>query len=101
MKSQPAITPPTRGRVVCAYGAEASFLLEGKDTAGQFTMFIEVTPPGGGPPHCHTKEDECRHTAIFLADGQGSDVPAGGAASMPKDSTHTFNTTTAPGIHFV
>ena len=34
-------------------------LLDGKQTGGKFTAFLNITPPGGGPgPHYYEREDE-------------------------------------------
>jgi glyoxylate utilization-related uncharacterized protein len=34
-------------------------LLDGKQTGGKFTAFLNITPPDGGPgPHYHEREDE-------------------------------------------
>jgi quercetin dioxygenase-like cupin family protein len=95
----PAISLSGQGQVVHAYGEEVTFLLEGKHTGGRYTMFFEITPPGGGPPpHYHKTEDEWFYvlegTASFFADGEWTDVPAGGAVFMPKGNVHTFKNNT-------
>ena len=78
-----------------AFGEEVTVLLGGNETGGQFTLFCEVTPPGGGPPpHYHLDEDEWFYVlegqASFLVDGQWQDVPVGTALFMPRGVVHTF-----------
>ena len=91
----PTITFPRQGRVVRAYGDEATFHLEGKHTGGRLTMWTTVTPPGGGPPpHYHKVEDELffvlEGRASFLHDSQWEEVPPGTVVFMPKGAVHTF-----------
>ena len=47
------------GRTLRAFGHAIVVLLDGKQTGGKFTTFLNMTPPGGGPgPHYHEREDE-------------------------------------------
>ena len=47
------------GRTLHAFGHAVVILLDGKQTGGKFTAFLNITPPGGGPgPHYHEHEDE-------------------------------------------
>jgi len=47
------------GRTLRAFGHAIVILLDGKQTDGKFTAFLNMTPPGGGPgPHYHDHEDE-------------------------------------------
>ena len=94
-----AIKLPGQTQSVRAFGDEITFLLEGKHTGGQFTMFLVVTQPGDGPPpHYHKSEDEwfyvLESTASFFADGKWSDVPVGGAVFVPKNCVHRFKNNT-------
>jgi quercetin dioxygenase-like cupin family protein len=82
-------------RVLNAFGEEVTILLDGQRTAGQLTMWKEITPPGGGPPpHYHLLEDEAFHVlegrVAFLWDGEWHEVGPGGAAFMPRGVVHTF-----------
>jgi quercetin dioxygenase-like cupin family protein len=82
-------------KVIRAFGDEITVHLGGKETGGKFTMFTDVTPPGGGPPpHYHTMEDEWFHVlegrAAFFKDGQWTEVPAGTSVFMPKGTVHAF-----------
>ena len=82
-------------RVLHAFGEEVTILLDGERTNGKLTMWIEVTPPGGGPPpHYHLNEDESFHVlegrVAFLADDHWHEVGPGGAAFMPRGVVHTF-----------
>ena len=55
----PAIVQHGTGRTLRAFGEQVTVLLDGSQTGGQFTAFLESTEPGGGPPpHFHEHEDE-------------------------------------------
>lgn len=92
---EPAITLPGQGPVLRAFGEEVTILLCGGQTGDKFTLFHEVTPPGGGPPlHYHKQDDEHFYVlegqASFCKDGQWTEVPAGTAVFMPKGTVHAF-----------
>ena len=40
---------PGSGKVIRAFGDEVTVHLGTQETGGKFTMFTDVTPPGGGP----------------------------------------------------
>ncbi|HYF33957.1 MAG TPA: cupin domain-containing protein [Prosthecobacter sp.] len=103
--SQPKIDPPpvivtaAQGRVLHAFGEQATILLDGQSTGGLFTSFIEVTPPGGGPPpHYHDREDEWFYilegSVSFFTNGQWSDAHPGDTVFAPRGSIHTFKNNT-------
>jgi quercetin dioxygenase-like cupin family protein len=90
-----AVVMPGTGAVFEAFGEEAHFLLTGAETGGKYTQWIEVTPPGHGPPaHFHTREDEWFHVMegrfSFLRNGEWAEVPEGAAVYMPKGEIHAF-----------
>jgi quercetin dioxygenase-like cupin family protein len=81
--------------VLRAFGEEVTILLDGERTGGKLTAWMEVTPPGGGPPpHYHSIEDETFHViegrAGFLVNGELREVGPGGSAFMPHGAVHTF-----------
>ena len=95
MPPAPAIVPPAGARVFHAFGDTASFHLTGEETGGAYTMFVNVTAPGGGPPpHRHEHEDEWFYVlegrAEFFQDGVWTEVPAGTSVFMPRGSVHAF-----------
>ena len=66
-ETNPSISPvdssllkrANEGRTLRAFGHAVVILLDGEQTGGKFTAFLNVTPPGGGPgPHYHEHEDE-------------------------------------------
>jgi quercetin dioxygenase-like cupin family protein len=101
-------------RVLHAFGEEVTILLDGERTDGALTMWMEITPPGGGPPpHYHLNEDETFHVfegrVAFLLNEEWNVVGPGGTAFMPRSVVHTFKNvgdepsrmlimTTPPGI---
>jgi len=91
----PYITPSNAGPTVQAYGDTLLFLATGKQTGGRYTAFIDITPPGGGPPpHFHKNEDELffviEGRMNFLVEGRWNEVGAGGHVFAPRHSVHTF-----------
>ncbi|MCW1884638.1 cupin domain-containing protein [Luteolibacter flavescens] len=95
MPFPPSIVPIAEAKVLHAFGDTASFQLTGEETGGRYTMFVNVTAPGGGPPpHRHDHEDEWFYVvegrAEFFKDGEWTEVPPGTAVFMPRGSVHTF-----------
>jgi quercetin dioxygenase-like cupin family protein len=91
----PSIVPPAEAKTYQAFGDTASFQLTGEETGGSYTMFVNVTAPGGGPPpHRHEHEDEWFYVvegrAEFFQDGAWTAVPAGTVVFMPRGSVHAF-----------
>lgn len=98
MISQPVLISAGQGRTIRAFGEELHFHLTGENTGGACAQWIEVTPPGSGPPpHYHTNEEECFYvlegTVSFFKDGVWTEVGPGAGAFIPKNSVHTFKNT--------
>ena len=76
-QSTPAavIVTPADSLVIGAYGDEFRFHLTSEHTNGKFTLFTDITPPGGGPPpHYHANEDE----TFTVIEGQADQGTADG-----------------------
>ena len=91
----PAICLPDHARHCCAFGESITFHMTGQDSGGRYTMFTEVTPPGGGPPiHVHEHEDEwfliLEGSARFFINDQWHDLPVGTTVFAPRRSVHTL-----------
>ena len=91
----PSLIQPGQDLVLKAFGAEARFHLTGAQTEGRYTMFTEVTPPGGGPPpHVHANQDEWFHVlegrVAFFLDNQWTEAGVGVSAFIPRGTPHTF-----------
>jgi len=92
----PAIVPA--GRVLHGFGEEVVFHLTGNETNGQLTTWMEIIPPGGGPPlHYHENEDEyfvvLEGKVSFFQNNQWTEVGPGGAVFLPRNSVHAFKNT--------
>jgi quercetin dioxygenase-like cupin family protein len=90
-----SIIPDSRGQVLRAFGDEVTIKLTGEQTGGKFTLWINITPPGGGPPpHYHLDEDELfmvrEGTLRFFANDQWTQVGPGGVVFAPRRTVHTF-----------
>lgn len=98
----PVVTGPSPNRVLRAFGEEVTVLLDGTQTGGQFTAFLEVTPPGGGPPpHLHEREHEWFYilegNVSFFTEGRWTEAKPGDVVFAPRHGVHTFkNNTTRP-----
>lgn len=91
----PFVQPPAGGNVLHAFGEVVTIHLGGSETDGKFTLWTEVTPPGGGPPpHLHEREDEVFYVlegrAEFLVDNEWRPAGSGAVAFLPRGSRHTF-----------
>jgi mannose-6-phosphate isomerase-like protein (cupin superfamily) len=67
------------GRTLRAFGHAIAVPLDGEQTGGKFTAFLNMTPPGGGPgPHYHEREDEWFYVVegrvSFLMNGTWTDL---------------------------
>jgi len=91
------LTPPGAGRVFEAFGERVTLLIEGADSGGSCTQWLEEVPPGGGPPpHYHLHEDEwffVLEGLVSFFDGRSNswtELGPGGSAFMPREAVHTF-----------
>ncbi len=90
-----AIVQPGEGRVCRLFGEEITIQLDARQTGGKFTAFLEITPPGGGPPrHSHSIEDEwffvLEGRISFCTEDKWTEAPPGTAFFAPRKSVHTF-----------
>ena len=87
------------GRVLRAFGHAIAVLLDGEQTGGKFTAFLNMTPPGSGPgPHYHEREDEWFYVVegrvSFLMNGTWTDLFPGDCVYSPRGSVHGFKNNT-------
>jgi len=107
MSSLPvSIYPATGDRTLHAFGEEVQLYLTGAETGGRFTQWLEITPPGGGPPpHFHTNEDEwfyvLQGTVSFFRDGAWQEVGPGARVWCPRETIHTFQNTGDTPSHMI
>ncbi len=89
------VVGPGAGRLLRAFGEEVTILLDGEQTGGRLTMWLETTPPGGGPPlHFHINDDETLHVLEgrlgFFQNSKWIEVDPGGTVFVPRGQLHTF-----------
>lgn len=89
------VVPADESRVLRAFGEEVVILLDGEQTGGRQTMWLETTPPNGGPPpHFHINDDETFHIlegrVSFFQNGGWRELGPGGSAFVPRGQLHTF-----------
>jgi mannose-6-phosphate isomerase-like protein (cupin superfamily) len=89
------VAPAGSGRLLHAFGEEVTILLDGEQTGGRQTVWLEITPPGGGPPlHFHINEEETFHVlegrVAFFQNSKWDEVGAGASVFIPRGQLHTF-----------
>ncbi|HEY3664066.1 MAG TPA: cupin domain-containing protein [Chthoniobacterales bacterium] len=92
------VVRPDERPVLHAFGEEVVILLDSEQTDGRLTMWLESTPPGGGPPlHFHINDDETFHVLkgriAFFQNSKWDEVGPGGSAFVPRGQVHTFKNT--------
>jgi mannose-6-phosphate isomerase-like protein (cupin superfamily) len=91
----PVVVRKDEARVLQAFGQEVTILLDGEQTGGKLTTFINVNPPGDGPPpHYLSIEDKTYYVlegrAAFLVNGEWREVGPGASVFVPHGGVHTF-----------
>lgn len=76
-------------------GLLQTFLAEGKDTDGRFSLGEGLAPKGAEPPpHTHTREDEAYYILegelVFHVGGQTIEAKAGDYVWLPRGIEHSF-----------
>jgi quercetin dioxygenase-like cupin family protein len=87
------------GRTLRAFGHAIVVVLDGKQTNGKFTAFLNMTPPGCGPGlHYHDREDEWFYIiegrVSFFMNGTWTDLFPGDCVYSPRGSVHGFKNNT-------
>lgn len=106
-ETKPVVVPQNGGTVLNAFGDEITVKLVGAQTRGQFALFSDAIPPGGGPPpHYHLNEDEMfivqEGRVAYLIEGRWTELGKGGVVFAPRGSIHAFrNTGDTPARHWV
>lgn len=90
------IVPENGGMVLRAFGDQVTLKLTAEQTRGAFTLFEDITPPGGGPPlHYHQNEDELfmlqEGRVQFFVDGEWTELGPGSVVFAPRGVVHTFH----------
>jgi len=65
--AEPFVRAPSAGSTLNVLGVTHIYKATGAETAGSFSLWEAVFPPGAGaPPHTHTREDE----AFYVLSGE-------------------------------
>jgi quercetin dioxygenase-like cupin family protein len=93
--SKPILVSENGGTILTAFGDQITVKLSSEQTKGAFTLFEDITPPGGGPPpHYHLNEDELftlhEGRISYLTEGRWTELGPGGVVFAPRGSIHTF-----------
>src|SRR5262245_27375006 len=65
--AEPFVRAPAAGSMLNVLGVTHIYMATGADTAGSFSFWEDVVPPGAGaPPHTHEREDE----AFYVLSGE-------------------------------
>ena len=65
--AEPFVREPTAGSTLNVLGVTHIYKATGAETAGSFSLWEAVVPPGAGaPPHTHAREDE----AFYVLSGE-------------------------------
>ena len=65
--AEPFVREPAAGSMLNVLGVTHIYKATGSETAGAFSLWEDVVPPGAGaPPHTHTREDE----AFYVLSGE-------------------------------
>jgi quercetin dioxygenase-like cupin family protein len=66
-ETEPFVRAPAAGSTLNVLGVTHIYKATGAETAGSFSLWEAVFPPGAGaPPHTHTREDE----AFYVLSGE-------------------------------
>jgi quercetin dioxygenase-like cupin family protein len=92
---EPVIVLADGGKQLRAFGEEVAVKLGGGQTGGKLTLWVEVTPPGGGPPpHIHEGEDELflvqKGRVQFWVKGEWVEPGEGAVVYVPRGNVHAF-----------
>jgi quercetin dioxygenase-like cupin family protein len=65
--AEPFVREPAAGSTLDVLGVTHIYKATGAETAGSFSLWEDLVPPGGGaPPHTHAREDE----AFYVLSGE-------------------------------
>src|SRR5215475_1833128 len=94
VSSRSHIVHSRAGRVLRLFGEEIIVQLDGQQTGGKYSVFLEFTPPGGGPPPHTLPVDEwlfvLEGQVQFFTDGKWVEAPVGTSLFAPRGAAHTF-----------
>ena len=94
---EPFVRAPAAGPTLNVLGVTHIYKATGAETAGSFSLWEAVVPPGEGPPpHTHTREDEAFYVLsgelVFEFEGEGAArrVGPGGFVFGARHRRHAF-----------
>jgi quercetin dioxygenase-like cupin family protein len=89
------VRAPSAGPTLNVLGVTHIYKAMGTETAGSFSLWEAVVPPGDGPPpHTHHREDEAFYVLsgelVFEFDGETHRVTSGGFVFGARGRRHSF-----------
>jgi quercetin dioxygenase-like cupin family protein len=104
---RPVITGPNEGTTIEGpVGGPLTFKVRAEQTNGALTVFVNVIPPGQGPPlHSHSNEDESWYVLEgelrFKVDGDVRSAPSGSFVFVPRGTPHCFQNASSEGARIL
>lgn len=95
--AEPFVREPAAGSTINVLGVTHIYKATGAETAGSFSLWEAVVPPGAGPPpHTHDREDEAFYvlSGELMMEFEGEPAPhrvgPGGFFFGARGRRHTF-----------
>jgi len=95
--AQPFVREPGAGSTLNVLGVTHIYKATGIETAGSFSLWEDVVPPGAGaPPHTHEREDEAFYvlSGEIMMEFEGESAPhrvgPGGFFFGPRHRRHAY-----------
>jgi mannose-6-phosphate isomerase-like protein (cupin superfamily) len=99
--AEPFVREPASGVTLNVLGVAHIYKASGAETAGAFSLWEDVVPPGAGaPPHIHSREDEAFYvlsgeiTVEFEGEATPRRVGPGGFFFGPRGRRHAYRNVT-------
>jgi quercetin dioxygenase-like cupin family protein len=106
--AQSFVRAPAAGSTLNILGVTHTYKATGAETAGAFSLWEDVVPPGSGvPPHTHAREDEAFYvlSGEVLIEVEGAADPLrlgpGGFLFAPRNRRHAYRNVGTVAAHLL